>query len=333
MASLEMLEVYNIHKGDTEMDTVKVFMPAVEKYFTAGKKGLSITQANARKNDNTNKAERILTKFNQPIYHTLLTVIGANVTREEIRAGTLIPEDFKELYDVAGLYADNAIFGQAISLFKKTQTVIQQLSGEAIVNLFNIEYEKLTASHPTRDRAVLGTVEEFMDLDSIEQMVGRLMPDVLNQIDSSVIFNGLINESYAAVLGKQLTKKESIIKNITSAAREVLLEQRDTNFGLVVKRAVIAYTPEEVAELTALQQTLYASYTSYQGQVNGVKKIIKDKVREVESQYAEKYNTELHAYNEAAQRATASFNQALAQAEIIRNRALTELAGLKVITG
>lgn len=311
------------------MKYVLVFNPVIGKYF--GDKGLSITQANSIKNDNTNKAAKYLTPFESPVFNVETKVINTSLTTDVTKVVKITPDDFAKLWTVAELYAENAVVGQALQLFKETQKLIEEIDVDEVVKLFGLEVPTPNLKPPIPKRVVKTSTDHFMELDSIEELVKYLCLDTLNKIDADLIKTALKNESTAAVLGKQLTKKESWLKRLFSTPKEQLSAQRETNFGLVLSKNVLAYDDNELEQFELLQQELYTAYTKIQSQVNGAKKIIKDTVRNDLAEAQKIYNEEMAQYNKLANEYSAKLSEARNKAELIRQEALKELSNLKII--
>lgn len=93
------------------METLKVFAPIVEKFM--GKDGLSITQANAQKNSNTNEAETMLEKFSYPFYNQSFIVVGTGgAVSQDVSVPKLTLKDFDDLQEVANMGYLGSIAGR-----------------------------------------------------------------------------------------------------------------------------------------------------------------------------------------------------------------------------
>lgn len=314
------------------MDTVKVFAPVVEKFLST-KDGLSITQANSKKNENTNEAETMLEKFSHPFYNQSFIVVGSGgAVHQDVTVPKLSISDFDDLDTVADLYSTNAVLGHAINLFKTVQAEIETMPESKIMELFGIEVPQFSAIHPTAKRIINMPLDRFVELETIEDMVRQLGKEALDKIDTKTILNALALEARAAVYGKQLTKKESYLKQVLAAVKEKILGTKETAFGLVINKIELVYNDVEIAQFKILRENLYKHYTSIQGQVNGVKKLIKDTVRQMVQDDLECYKAELSEYNKQLSAYNQAVSEAEAQAEALRNKALTELASLKILS-
>lgn len=312
------------------MDTLVRLAPIAGKFLS--KSGVSLSQANAEKNTNTNEAEQLLHPFNNHVHNVVLTVVGSTAVTEEVAVDKVTPVQFKVLYDVANMYSQNAILGHGIRLFKDIELYISSLPTEMIAETFGFEVANTLIPHPTFKQPLLRiNVQSFMELDSVEQMLGYLTLDVLNELKQEDIFEALRQEALAAVLGKQLTKKESFLKRVLSAAKQILEQEVVTNFGLVVKKKVLAYSDNELEDLRGVQKKMYADYTAAQGRVNGFKKLVKDLARKHNKANLEAYQADLAHYQAVQANWERELAERDAKAETIRQQALTELAELKVV--
>lgn len=312
------------------MKTVIKLQPIVAKFFSEDGQ-YSITQANAIKNQNTNEAEMIVEKLNVAIYNRNVVVIGPTGSNQDtVTVPKLTPADFGKLGLVMEQYAQNAVLGHGIQLFKSIETNIRTMSNLTIQEIFGITVPELKAIVPRPKSPISCSIDSFMELETIESMVVKLEQVVLDKLDYSMILRGLTLEAKAAVLGKQLTKKESFLKVILRAQPEILEKSTETNFGFVVQRALLAYSESEVKEFSDLRDKLYSDYTTIQSQVNGIKKTLKDLVRKEAAEMNKQYKDELETYQKLVREYNDNQATANTQAESLRLEALKELASLKI---
>lgn len=311
-------------------NVVKVF-PLIPKFF--GEKGLSISQANARKNNNTNYAEQIVLLFEKQIYHNEVKVINASVVTDTTTTPKIFPSDYDLLVDLYRYNEENAVLGHGIKLLKQLQAELENMTVQTLAERTGVELPVFNMQRPSKKSAVWNTtIEQFMNLDSIEAIVACMTTDALQHISSQHIINGLQLEAVASALGKQLTKKESFLKRLLSAQPEKLIGKKETAFGLVIEKEVLAYSKEEVEEFQILQTTLYSQYTKVQSQVNGTKKALKDAVRKLQQRYNEEFLRETEEYNKVLTNYNSAYSEALARLEVFRNRCAQELADLKILS-
>ena len=104
------------------------------------------------------------------------------------------------------------------------------------------------------------------------------------------------------------------------------------NFAVVIKQPKLAYTPDEVETFRNLFDNLFTQYKNIQGQLNGLKKTIKDTIRLVEIELSKKFEIEVQAYNIKLKEYQEKVNQNAMQGEVLKQQLIQELLSLKIQT-
>jgi|GEM_PF-5045977 len=311
----------------------KVF-PLLQFYF--GKEGLSATLANARKNENTNENNH-LTKDLQSaeLYETHLTLVSDRGTQtNQVSVRKLKPADFDILNSVAKNNAENALLGNGIKIFNKALETIRSLSALELTekNGGDVSLPVVHLLEPRKTAVVGATVDNVLQLERVEEIMGFCSTEVLEQLDAATVKNALRLESEAATLGLELTKKDSFLQRIISAEQELQPIETVANFAMVIKQPKLAYTGQEVEEFKKLFQNLQKRYLNIQGQLNGIKKNIKDTIRLTDVQFAKDYEARLAIHQSAQNAYSEKLNRINAQGEVLRQQLIQELLTLKIQT-
>lgn len=304
----------------------------VPMFFTDDKsKGISLSQANAEKNKNTNSAEGVLAVFESEVFNIKNSVTNATGTQDTVHKTLKIKAaDFDVLEEVAEAYQQNAILGHGITMFKSFESQLNAMQPSQIAAALGIEMPVFNISAPSVKSATKTRLDTVLDMDKIEDIMNNVGNEVLVRLDQGALFEALRNESRAAVLGKQLTKKESFLKRVLAAPESIPVGEQVADFGIVVKVKELAYDAPELRDFKAKQAQLFEEYTKIQSKVNSFKKILKDTIREVELEFKQQYETAYETYNQAQRAYMIEQQQATAKIQTIQQTALKELATLKI---
>lgn len=308
--------------------------PLLQFYF--GKDGLSATIANARKNENTNENANLMRDLQSAeLYETHMTIVsdkGAQTSRVGVRK--LSPADFEVLNTAARNNAENALLGNGIKIFNKAMETIRNMDAAEIVkrNGGDVSLPEVGPLLPRQSAVLAGTVDHVLEMERVEDILGACSPEVLARLDAAMVKNALRLESEAATLGLELTKKDSFLQRVIAAEPELQPVETVANFAVVVKQPKLAYTAQEVKDFKKLFEDLQKRYQNIQGQLNGLKKTIKDTIRLTDVEFAKDYEARLATYTlEQAVRNDKS-NRIGAQGEVLRQQLVQELLTLKIQT-
>jgi hypothetical protein len=311
----------------------KVF-PLINFYFD--KEGISATIANARKNDNTNENNYLLKDLQEAeLYEMHMTIVSdKDVTERVVPIRKLQVTDYDKLNKVIKNKGENAILGNGIKIFNKAIEKIKGYDNQELVVLKGGEkLKELDLEYPFRKLAVQnGTVDNALNMERVEDILEICSIDVLEKLDAKMVKNALRLESEAATLGLELTKKDSFLKKLLEAKSSLNMTESVANFAVVIKQPKLAYTQEEIASFKILFEHLQMQYKNLQGQLNGIKKTIKDTIRIVEIELSKKYEVEFNEYNTKNREYQEKVNQINMQGEILKQQLTQELLALKIQT-
>lgn len=311
----------------------KVF-PLLQFYF--GKEGLSATIANARKNENSNTNANLMRDLQAAeLYETHMTIVsdkGAQNSRVGVRK--LAPANFDVLNTVARNNAENALLGNGIKIFNKAMETIRNMDAMEIVkrNGGDVSLPGVNALLPRESAVLSGNVDHVLEMERVEDILGACSPRVLERLDASMVKNALRLESEAATLGLELTKKESFLQRVIAAEPELQPVETVANFAVVVKQPKLAYSALEVSDFKKLFEDLQKRYQNIQGQLNGIKKTIKDNIRMADVEFAKDYESRLATYTLEMSVRNDKLNRIGAQGEVLRQQLVQELLTLKIQT-
>ncbi len=312
-------------------ELLKKVFPLVDFYFA--EQGISATVANGRKNDNTNDNANLLKNIQiVELYNTELSVLtdkGVSVRESKVRK--LTPESFDVLQKVAKNNGENAILGNGIQLFNKALTIIKGFDTTKIVELNggDVTLPK-TLDFPTRRQAVNGLIDSVLNFDRVEDILFACSAEVLERIDAKLVKNALRLESEAAVLGNEVTKKKGFLHQILTANETLQPTETTAQFGVVIREQKLAYTEGEVEAFQTVFDNLQAQYKNIQGQLNGLKKTIKDTIRLTEVEFAKQYDLDMRVFYLRQGEIGAKQSQIAAQGETLKQQLVQEFLALKI---
>jgi len=304
----------------------------LEKFFTLSKlEGISLSRAQGIKNDNSNRARQLLTKFtNFNIYTDTLTAISSQGTVEKtVPVEKLTVENFNDLQTIANLYAQNAILGHAINLRNRLERKLFAMDDNEWIRIYEFTFPK-TSVVVSRKSISTMNLDKLLSLDRLEEILENVNAEVLESFSSGDIFSALQKESRLAVLGNQLTARDAFFNSVLEANKSLPVEEESTNFALILREKRLAYSEEEVAGFSVLQQSLYKEYSETQMELNGFKKLLKDKIREVQLKYDNEYSLSMKALKEEQDKISKELMEIAAKIAELKTLAMKELASLKI---
>jgi hypothetical protein len=308
--------------------------PLVGFYFHEN--GVSATVANAEKNENTNTNANLIRDLQTfELYNTVVTIMGEKgVNIHEVNVKKLTPEDFNKLQTVAKNNGENAILGNGIKIFNKAIEHLQKVEAKKLVEL-NGEDTTFTKNIdlPIRKQAVNnGTLDSVVNLERVEDILDRCATAVLEKLDSDMVKKALRLESEAATLGIELNRSQCFLQKVLSAQTALQPVETISNFAVVVKQPILAYTEGEVTEFKTLFDNLQQQYQNLQGQLNGIKKTIKDTIRLMDVMFAKEFDREYRVYNTHQQEVNKKMTEIATKGEVLRQQLIQELLTLKIQT-
>jgi hypothetical protein len=321
-------------KNKNMKDLLHKVCPLTAIYF--GETGLSATLANSKKNENANENAyliRDIHSFN--LYETHLTIVSDKGTQvNKVSINKLKPENFDVLSAVAKNNGENALLGNAIKIFNESMDLIKKTSAQKLVEFNNgdVTLPELPQSKERKLSVIAGTVDSIVQMERVEEIVANCTASVLERLDASLIKKALKLESEAATLGNVLTKKDCFLQIIIAAEPELATQETVANFALVIKQPKLAYSPDEVESFKNLFLSLQKKYQNIQGQLNGIKKTIKDTIRMTDVEFAKDYESNLAVFRKEYQIYQDKVNQINAQGEVLRQQLVQELLKLKILT-
>lgn len=312
-------------------ELLKKVFPLVDFYFA--EQGISATVANGRKNDNTNENANLMKNIQSTqLYNTEISLLtDKGVTYRESKVRKLTIEDFAVLQKVAKNNGENAILGNGIQLFNKALTAIKGIENTKLVELNggDVTVPK-QIDYPQRKQAVNGAIDSVLNFDRIEDILSSCNAVVLERLDAKMVKNALRLESEAAVIGNEVTKKTAFLHQVLVANPSLAPTETTAQFGVVIREQKLAYSDEEVTNFKTLFDNLQAQYKNIQGQLNGIKKTIKDTIRLVDVELSKEFDVELRKYYLNAGEIAAKQNQIAAQGETLKQQLVQEFLALKI---
>jgi hypothetical protein len=308
--------------------------PLVGFYFNEN--GVSATVANAEKNENTNTNANLMRDLQAfELYNTVVTIMGEKgVNTHEVNVKKLAPADFDRLQTVSKNNGENAILGNGIKIFNKAMEYLKTVEAQKLVEL-NGEDTTLPKQmdFPIRKQAVsYGTVDSVVNLERVEDILDRCATAVLEKLDADMVKKALRLESEAATLGIELNRSQCFLQKVLAAQTALQPVETISNFAVVVKQPILAYTEGEVADFKILFDNLQKQYQNLQGQLNGIKKTIKDTIRIVEAGFAKEYDRDCRIYNTHHLEISKKMTEIATKGDVLRQQLIQELLSLKIQT-
>jgi hypothetical protein len=306
--------------------------PLLSFYF--GPDGISATQANARKNENTNENINLMRDLqNVALYETHMTIVSDQGTQtNKVAVRKVTPAHFDVLDQVAKNNGENALLGNGIKLFNQALEQIKTIDAKLLVEMADGDTQ-LPEIKPLAAKKVAvtdGNIDSVLQMERVEDILIRCKEETLQRLDADMLKKALRLESEAAVLGNELTKKECFLQRIISAEPELATTETVANFAMVIKQPKLAYSTTEIDDFKAKFDNLQKRYQNLQGQLNGLKKQIKDCIRLTETDFVKEYAANLAVYQQEQREYQNKWNQINTQGETIRQQLIQELLTLKI---
>lgn len=312
-------------------ELLKKVFPLVDFYFA--EQGISATVANGRKNDNTNDNANLLKNIQiVQLYNTELIILtDKGVTNRESKVRKLTPASFDVLQKVAKNNAENAILGNGIQLFNKAMNAIKGFDATKIVELNGGDVSlPESLDYPARKQAVNGLIDSVLNFDRVEDILFSCSAEVIERVDAKLVKNALRLESEAAVLGNEVTKKTGFLHQILTANETLQPTETTAQFGVVIREQKLAYTEGEVEAFKVLFDNLQTQYKNIQGQLNGLKKTLKDTIRLVDVEFSKQYDADMRVFYLRQGEIAAKQSLIAAQGETLKQELVKEFLALKI---
>ena len=308
--------------------------PLLSFYF--GTNGISATQANARKNENTNENANLTRDLQSAeLYETHLIIVSDKGTQtNKVAVRKLTPANFEVLDQVAKNNGENALLGNGIKIFNQALERIRTIEAKTLVEL-NGGDTALPVVNPLPAKKMAVTesnIDSVVQMERVEDILTRCKEETLQRMDGEMLKKALRLESEAAVFGNELTRKECFLQRIVAAEPELQTSETVANFALVIKQPKLAYSTSEVEAFKAKFESLQKHYQNVQGQLNGLKKQIKDVIRLTEAEFTKEYEANLAIYHQEQRENQNKWNQINAQGETLRQQLTQALLTLKILT-
>ena len=288
--------------------------------------GISLTQANQKKNENTNKVKFLFSKIEGlSLFNTETTVIGTNTdNRNTTKCRIVVPADFGVLQQISKLNAENAILGNGIKIINNVRTKLEGLENKQLLD----NYQEVVIP-------VLESLESdnylrhCLNLDRVEEILQYIPIEVAQEIGNDNILKALGIEAECAVIGNQITRESSFLRIIQNIP-VIEPEFKEMSIGIIKTEKILAYTEKEIEEFIKLFNDLEKHYSNIQGQLNGLKKIMRDTIRKHIARITLANQEKNQNYNNSLKAARELITQQEKDAEVIRQQLLTELSNLKI---
>lgn len=317
------------------MQKLKKFIGSVLIQLLTDNGGTSITKCNEMKNQNANEITKLEKELSPAIYNKATSFLtSAGEVEKSVLVDKITPSHFDKVEVIGDLKGRSSLLGFGIQLFKKIEEKVSFADHEDISKSFDIEIPRYSyqGKEPRKIAVVAGGIDNFMDKDRIEDMAMLVINDrVWAMLDENFLVEALRLESRAAAYGQVLTSNKTFLKKVMSAPRKIEQpEQVVSGVGILFTEDQLAYTEEEVKAFEGMYESLYAEYSSLQGQVSGKKKQLKDAVRDVNNLESKEYAVRFGEYANKCSQARELHQKWVNEIEDIRSEMVTELKGLKV---
>lgn len=307
----------------------QMFGEVVEKFFSP--EGISMSEAQRRKNSNTNSAEKLSGVFSAPVYYAVHTAISSSGdATKAFPEKKVTPEDFSSLETIAGMFAESAVIGHGINFRNRLERKLLEMSDDEFMKIFGIEYFHAKLSPPVRKTVSRNGIERVLQMERVEDILESLEPGILGELSDKDIFTALSLEAKCAVLGNQLTQKDCFLKRLAASKEKISAGETQTNFALLVKENIRNYSELDVLEFSKLQEELYEEYSTLQKELNSFKKQLKDLIRAKQLEFDKESSSLQNVYLGEMRREGEERNAASAKVQEIKTAAMQELASLKI---
>lgn len=301
------------------MSLIFTIYPAAKLFLTTDiQKGISITAAQAKKEANTNRVnkikERIREYKTEDFYAKKITVATSAFEKTIPAVFNVQPDEFKAVEEIAMLNAESARLGIGIKMYKQTQEAITKYSDKDLSELFNIE----EVEYPLLEQAIINAAN-IDRMERLEDILPHLSTAVYNTIiDNNInIVNALEAESKAAAIARLVKEKESPLRRLPLLP-PVINNVADADVrNFIIEESILGVNPKDY---DAIDEELTQAHLKYQSTRNQVLQAIRNAVQSLQTTYQKDFNNKVRAYNE--------WQNLIAEK---RNELLKEAIDLKVI--
>ena len=279
------------------MNLIFTIYPAAQLFLTTNiEKGISITAAQAKKEANTNRVNKIkerIREYNiEDFYTKKITVANSNFEKTIPAVFNVQPHEFKAVEEIAQLNAESARLGIGIKMYKQTQEAIQNYSDKDLSILFNIEEVK----YPIQKHAIING-SNIDKLERLEDILPHLSSEVYNTIiDNNInIIQALEAESKAAAIARLVKEKDSPLRRLPLLAPVInnVSDADVTNF--LIEEQILGVNPKDYDDM---DEELTQAHLKYQSTRNQVFQAIRNAVQSLQTTYQKDFNNKVRAYNE-----------------------------------
>ena len=275
------------------MEHLKKVFPHVHLFYTNdSSKGISRSEANTKKVENSNELAILEAKFNNfDLYNTSTVVISAQGISEgdKHEVNVLDVDDFKTYDKIAELCGQNAKLGSALNDLKTIYEKVNRLTNEELSKLFSIEKP---ASRPVLNSSVKSAVintsiSNYCEYDRIEDMMRHCSQELQNKfIEANIdLKSALANESIAALYGRIIHNK-GLLRLIQNADESPAPVSENIADFRVTKYRELAYAKEDYVAIT---KEFEDKHKELQKSKNSILKQCKDIARQLEAEYNAEY--------------------------------------------
>jgi len=251
-------------------------------------KGISSSEAQRRAEDNKNKNEKFLTRFNtsRPLYnstrivHSFGVMKGTTNIEQKLEKDEILDlEDFGGLLGVGKLYGESARYKVAIKLLDNFRQDVQCGAKDTEIATYLDLGESKPAPYYTFQpgKSPINTdINTFTSRDRIEDLfINISCPDLMSKV-GNLLEKALNHEAIASVLGKQL-HSSSLIKKMMKARPKITSNVTEGIKGhQYYDVQTLVYKSEDIENI---YQWLEGEYTKHQKKRNSYIKQIKDAAR------------------------------------------------------
>lgn len=309
---------------------ITIFGSIVSIFFTT-EGGASISEVSRVQAENKQKNDSfwsLVKDATASVFKRSFTFVGAGPSGTQAVPGiTITPESLLGYSDVANRSAHTTTLMHGLKLWKKLQSTLEKMDLRLHV------VAELPSAPPQPTSVSLATTcntDSFMELTNIEEMIAVLKDEVLAKFNFGFWRKANELNSRAAALGKLLSADGAFFRELVKPlprGGEQLVQA-----GVLITSWERHYAPEAALNFATQREVLQAEYNSLQQQLNGLRKQIKDAVREFNLAEVQRYEAEYSIYQVTARQYTLEMERIRAASETLRQQALTELAALRVRT-
>lgn len=307
---------------------VKIFGVIVSTFFT-NTGGVSLSEVNRNQAESKQQNDEFWSKISEAtdnIFQKEMLFVGAgDGTVRTLAGATIAPSELDAYADVASRNALTANLMHALKLHKRLQDELKAMD----LRLHVVESLPKAPEYPGQVKTgSTCSVDRFMDLSNIDEMIASLSPEVLAKFDFAFWKRANELNSRAAVLGKLISESGSFFRELVKSVPKD--SEKTLQTGIVVTAWKRAYSPDAVTEFNSKREELQLEYNNLQKQLNGCKKQVKDAVRAYNLDEERRYQAEYGIYMVEAEKHAMEMERIRSSAETLRQEAQRELATLRV---